>query len=75
MTNEERKAGRQVHQKGRAALVQQANRSGNRLTKPISKEHDIFVKIDKPAKTMCTNQTVAFPVTSIKGNRYVMVAT
>ena len=45
------------------------------LTEPIGKEHDIFLKIDEPAETMYTDQTGAFPVTSIKGNRYVMVAT
>ena len=45
------------------------------LTGPIDKEHDVFLKIDEPSETMYTDQTGAFPVTSIKGNRYVMVAT
>ena len=33
------------------------------------------MKIVEPAETMYTNQTGTFPVTPIKGNRYVMVAT
>ena len=33
------------------------------------------MKIDEPAETMYTYQTGAFPVTSVKGNKYVMVAT
>ena len=33
------------------------------------------MKVEEPAETMYTDQTGAFPVTSIRGNRHVMVAT
>ncbi len=40
---------------------------------PMKKQHDIFITIYKLAKEVHTNQTVAFPVPSQHGYRYIMV--
>ncbi len=47
--------------------------SGEILTIPLRKHHDIFVRIDEAKETIYSNQTGAFPVRSKKSNRYIMI--
>ena len=47
--------------------------NGETLTIPLQKHQDIYVKINDMKETMYTNQTGAFPVTSKKGNTYIMI--
>jgi hypothetical protein len=46
---------------------------GQTFTIPLVKHQDIYVSIDETKETIYTDQTGAFPVTSHKGNRYVMI--
>jgi hypothetical protein len=39
----------------------------------LPKMKDIFIKVHNATKTMNSNQTGHFPVTSSKGNKYIMV--
>jgi len=41
---------------------------------PISKTHEAFFRIDDLTNSIHTDQTGAFPFTSQRGNRYIMVA-
>ena len=41
---------------------------------PITKTHEVFFRIDDLTDSIHTNQTGAFPFTSQRGNRYIMVA-
>ena len=47
--------------------------NGETLTIPLQKHQDIYIKINDAKETMYTNQTGAFPVTSKKGNKYIMI--
>jgi hypothetical protein len=41
---------------------------------PISKTHEAFFRVEELTDSIHTDQTGAFPVTSQRGNRYIMVA-
>ncbi len=41
---------------------------------PITKTHEAFFRVDNLTDSIHTNQTEAFPFTSQRGNRYIMVA-
>ena len=47
--------------------------NGETLTIPLQKHQDIYVAINNAKETMYTNQTGAFPVTSKKGNNYIII--
>ena len=39
----------------------------------VRKNHDIYVKIDQVRDAIYTNQTGKFPITSSRGNKYIMI--
>jgi hypothetical protein len=41
---------------------------------PITKTHEVFIRIEDLSNSIHTNQTGAFSFTSQQGNRYIMVA-
>jgi hypothetical protein len=41
---------------------------------PITKTHEAFFRVNDPTDSIHTDQTGAFPFTSQRGNRYIMVA-
>ena len=43
------------------------------LTTPLKKHQDIYIAINDAKEIMYTDQTGAFPVTSKKGNKYIMI--
>ena len=47
--------------------------NGETLTIPLKKNQDIYIAINDAKEIMYTDQTVAFPVTSKKGNKYIMI--
>ena len=47
--------------------------NGETLTIPLQKHQDIYIAINDAKETMYTDQTGAFPVTSNKGNKYIMI--
>ena len=47
--------------------------NGETYTIPIPKPQDIYVKINNAKETMYTDQTSAFPVSSKKENKYIMI--
>ena len=47
--------------------------NGETLTIPLKKHQDIYKAINDAKETMYTDQTGAFPVTSKKGNKYIMI--
>ena len=47
--------------------------NGETLTIPLKKHQDIYIEINDAKKKMYTDQTVAFPITSKKGNKYIMI--
>ena len=47
--------------------------NGETLTIPLKKHQDIEISINDAKETMYTDQTGAFPVTSKKGNKYIMI--
>ena len=49
------------------------NEQGKKVSAPMKKHNDIFVKVENLRETICTDQTGAFPVRSRKGNRYILI--
>ena len=47
--------------------------NGETLTIPLKKHQDIYIAINDAKETMYTDQTGAFPITSKKGNKYIMI--
>jgi hypothetical protein len=47
---------------------------GTEISSPAKRFNDIFVRVEDLAKSIHSDQTGAFPYTSQRGNRYVMVA-
>ena len=47
--------------------------NGETLTIPLKKHQDIYIAINDAKETIYTNQTGAFPITSKKGNKYIMI--
>ena len=43
------------------------------LTILLKKHQDIYIKINDTKETMYTDETSAFPITSKKGNKYIMI--
>ena len=47
--------------------------NGETLTIPLKKHQDIYISINDAKERMYTDQTGAFPVTTKKGNKYIMI--
>ena len=47
--------------------------NGETLTILLKKHQDIYIAINDEKETMYTDQTGAFPITSKKGNKYIMI--
>ena len=47
--------------------------NGETLTIPLKKHQDIYIAINNAKETMYTNQIGAFPITSKKGKKYIMI--
>ena len=47
--------------------------NGETLTNPLKKHQYIYIAINEAKETMYTDQNCAFPVTSKKGNKYIMI--
>ena len=62
---------RSTKQKKKATTI--ITETGEEITIPLKKHHDIYVRIDEAKETIYTDQTGAFPVRSRSGNRYIMI--
>ena len=47
--------------------------NGETLAIPLKKHQEMYLATNPAKETMYTNQTGAFPVTSKKGNKYIMI--
>ena len=46
---------------------------GSKLTIPLRKHHDVYMKIEEAKETIYTDQTGASPTRSKSGSRYIMI--
>ena len=53
---------------------QNTNKDAIEMTAPQARQNDIYVKPIEATGLVCTDQTGAFPITSSRSNRYIMVA-
>ena len=64
---------RQAKQGIRSTKEKVSMPSGNSEAVPRVKQHDIYVRVDQVKDKIYTDQTGKFPITSSKGNKYIMI--
>ena len=64
---------RQTRQGVRSTKEKVVVRDKNNKAVPRTKQHDLYVCVDQVKDKIYTNQTGEFPITSSRGNKYIMI--
>ena len=64
---------RQTRQGVRSTKENVVVRDENNEAVPRTKQHDLYVCLDQVRDTIYTDQTGEFPITSSRGNKYIMI--
>ena len=64
---------RQTRKVVRSTKERVVERDKNNEVVPRTKRHDLYVCVDQVKDTIYTDQTGEFPITSSRGNKYIMI--
>ena len=64
---------RQTRQVVRSTKEKVVARDENNDAVPRTKQHDLYVSVDQVKETIYTDQTGESPITSSRGNKYIMI--